>query len=131
MLGWSKTDLSYLRTFLCKPAQLQAWSTYMRHKDPQLSKKRGLEKKTLVKPALQLIRNNEKILIGLGMMRLENETWVAVKLVRDNRKKGGVWEGRQNGELEEMCRIGVEILKMLDAEFAKGRVDSSAIAKLM
>ena len=84
-----------------------------------------------MKLALQIIQNNEKILAGRGLTRLENETWVVVKLVRDNRKRGCVWEGREDGELEGMCRIAVEILKMLDAGFAKGRVESSVIAKLM
>jgi len=85
----------------------------------------------LVKLALQIMQNNENTITDLGKTRVENDIWIIVKLVRVNQKKEGIWEGKGNGELGGKCRIVVEILKILDAEFVKGMVDSSAIAKLM
>lgn len=93
---------------------------------------RGPTKTTLVKLALQYIQRNEKKTFSPANTRLENEIWAVMKLVEDNRKKGGIWEKKG---VEEGCRLATEILKFLHSEFREKRervkINGSEIEKWM
>jgi hypothetical protein len=133
MMGWSKKDLHNLRSFLCEPSQLRIWSLYLRRKDPD-SNEKGPERKYLVKRAVHAIRNNEEKFTGNGTgiaTKGDNQLWVVVRLVQDNRKLGCVWERKRERDLETMCETATEIMKMLSIEFSGKRSATSATVRRM
>jgi hypothetical protein len=133
MMGFSKTDLLNFREFLCERTQLRTWSTYLSRKDPN-SNEKGPERKHLVLRAVDAIRNNEEKFIGTGTALLtkeDNQLWVVVQLVQDNRKDGCVWKGKGHRDLEMMCKTATEIMKMLSIEFSGQRSATSATVRRM